>query len=86
MEFPEWWEWELDFSDHALDQMQLRGISEIEVRGMLGRVLTIDEDNEPDRWRISCRFKRRSWIVIVEPSHDEQKTVVVTAFPRSPRR
>lgn len=83
MQFPAWWDWEVHFMEHAYEQMYFRGISEIEAREMLDGVYAIEEDPEPGRWRVKCRWKRKRWTIIVEPQHDEQRTDVVTVFPKS---
>jgi hypothetical protein len=35
--FPEWWNWELSFTAHAELRMEQRGVTEIDIRGMLER-------------------------------------------------
>jgi hypothetical protein len=31
-EWPSWWEWELDISDHAYENMRVRGFTEVDPR------------------------------------------------------
>ena len=32
---PEWWDWDLEMSEHVLDRMEDRGFTETDVRSML---------------------------------------------------
>lgn len=37
MEWPDWWEWELELSPHLEKRMEERGVTEIELRQRLDR-------------------------------------------------
>jgi hypothetical protein len=79
--WPEWWEWELEFTSHVLKRMIDRRFSEIDLRSMLEEATSLREDDEPGRWVVETSHDSRSWEVIVEPDRAEQLLVVVTAYP-----
>ena len=78
--WPEWWAWELELSAHLLKRMADRGFTELELRGMLEAAIGPRRDIAPGRWIIRCRFRRRSWDVVVAPDAETQQLVVVTAY------
>lgn len=82
MEWPEWWEWELEISPHLEKRMRdprfHRGRSS---REMLERAHGYGPDVVEGRWAIKTRHRRQRWEVIVEPDPYEKLLVVVTAYP-----
>jgi len=79
--WPEWWDWDLEFSPHLLKRMSDRRFTEIDLRGMLARATGLKRDYEPGRWVVETRHRRRLWYVIVEPDSEAGLLVVVTAYP-----
>jgi hypothetical protein len=80
MDFPEWWDWELLFSDHVKRRLVRRDLTELDVRAMLERANGYEHDPIEWRFRIHARYRRKRWIVIVEPSEVRKMLVVVTVF------
>lgn len=83
MAWPKWWEWELELSSHLETRMEERGITEVELRSMLGQATEYERDLIQDRWVIRTRHGTRRWEVIVEPDPLEEVLVVITAYPVS---
>jgi len=79
-DWPEWWQWELDLTDHLVERMVQRGLTETDLRAMLAGASTLVAGRRPDRWRIQTRWHRRLWEVVVEPDIEEEVLVVVTAY------
>ena len=81
MQWPIWWEWELEITPHLEKRMEDRDFTEIDLRTMLERA----QDSHPDviegRWVIVTQHRRQPWHVIVEPDPTVQLLVVVTAYP-----
>jgi hypothetical protein len=81
MEWPAWWEWEIEITPHLEKSMEDRDFTEIDLRQMLEQAQRYGPDVVAGRWIIATRHRRRRWEVIVEPDADEQLLVVVTAYP-----
>ena len=81
MEWPVWWEWELEFTPHLEKRMEDRDFTEIDLREMLEQAQGYGPDVVVGRWVIATRHRRRRWEVIVEPDADTRLLVVVTAYP-----
>jgi len=81
VEWPDWWHWELELSQHLLKRMVDRQFNEIDLREMLEDAERYHPDVEAGRWAIETRHSDRSWTMIVEPLQPETKLLVVTAFP-----
>ena len=79
--WPEWWNWDLEFSPHLLKRMVDRSFNEADLRLMLEEATGYHEDHEPGRWAIETTHAGRAWEVILEPVDDEQALVVITAYP-----
>ena len=62
--WPEWWEWELDISDHANEYMPVREFTEIDLRRMMEQ-RTIAPISRKDDGASKCTFGanpgRSSW-------------------------
>jgi hypothetical protein len=80
MEWPSWWEWELALSSHLQKRMEDRGFNEVDLRDMLERARGYREDVVEGRWVISTSHQRNRWEVVVEPDHEDERLVVVTAY------
>ncbi|NUM56326.1 MAG: DUF4258 domain-containing protein [Candidatus Hydrogenedentes bacterium] len=78
---PEWWEWELEITPHALKRMDDREFTELELRAMLEHALRLRRGETEGRWIIETRHRRHLWEVVVEPDMDARLLVVVTAYP-----
>lgn len=78
--WPEWWDWELEFSAHVEMRMIDRDFSEIDLRIMYDRAKSYRRDHVPERWIIATKHRRQNWEIIVEPDFDEQKVVIITAY------
>ncbi len=81
MEWPEWWDWELEFPPHLEKRMEDRSFTELDLRDMLERARAYRADVVEGRWIIDTRRGGRPWEVIVEPNDEERLLVVVTAYP-----
>jgi hypothetical protein len=81
VEWPEWWHWDLEFSQHLFKRMIDRQFNEIELRQMLEDATGYHADLEEGRWAIETRHSDQDWIVVVEPLPGETILLIVTAFP-----
>jgi hypothetical protein len=79
-DWPPWWDWELDVSDHTYENMPVRGFTEVDLRRMMEQATDYSPDIEEGRWRIETRFRGQLWEVIVEPVPEKQLLLVVTAY------
>jgi hypothetical protein len=80
VEWPDWWEWELELSPHLLKRMIDRKFNEADLRLMLETATGYHPNHEEGRWGIETKHAGRAWEVIVEPVADEEVLVVVTAY------
>lgn len=78
--WPEWWEWELEFSPHLLKRMVDRGFSETDLRMMMEHATGLRPDEESGRWIVETQHDSGAWQVIVEPDTIDRLVVVITAF------
>jgi hypothetical protein len=81
MPWPEWWEWELEYTPHLEKRMVDRSFTEVDLREMVARATRVQPSSVGGRWRIETRHRGRRWEVIVEPDVAERILVVVTAYP-----
>lgn len=79
--WPEWWDWDLDFTPHLMKRMEDRNFNEIDLRKMLNNAGNRKADVVEGRWIIETRHERHPWHVIVEPDEFETLLVVITAYP-----
>ncbi len=83
LEFPEWWDWEVDTGlAHLQKRMRDRGFNEADLRTMLEDAEGLREDHEPGRYVVETRHGGKPWHVIVEPQVEDQVLLVVTAYKR----
>jgi hypothetical protein len=81
IEWPEWWDWELELSQHLLKRMVDRQFNEVDLRGMLEQAAGYHQNHEEGRWAIETHHAGDDWLVIVEPLADETILLVITAYP-----
>jgi hypothetical protein len=84
VQWPPWWEWELELTPHLEKRMEDRGFNEVELRAMLHGALGFRADLAEGRFVIETEHGRRAWEVIVEPDEMDHLLVVVTAYPVTP--
>jgi hypothetical protein len=60
--------------------MEDRGFNEVELREKLERGQGYRQDVVEGRWVVTTSHGQQAWEVIVEPDHEEQRLVVVTAY------
>jgi hypothetical protein len=82
--WPDWWEWELEFTPHLEKRMEDRDFNEVELRAMLEHARGYRDDVVEGRFVIQTERKGALWEVIVEPDEIEHLLVVVTAYRVSP--
>ena len=80
-DWPDWWDWDLEFSSHLLKRMVDRGFLETDLREMMERASGFREDFESGRWIVDTTHDSTAWQVIVEPDDHDKLLVVITAFP-----
>ncbi len=78
--WPEWWEWELSFRDHARQVMRERDVTEVDVREMLEDARDLYWASLAGRWVVLSRWRRRLWEVVVEPDAIDGVLVVITVY------
>ena len=83
IEWPTWWEWELELSVHLEMRMEDRDFTEVDLRTMLEHASDVYSSLEEGRWVVETKHRRRPWKIIVEPGYDRLLLVVVTAYPIS---
>lgn len=79
--WPDWWEWELEFTSHLEKRMEDRDCTELDLRTMLERAESYQPSVVAARWVVRTRHRGAEWVVIVEPDSNAQLLVVVTAYP-----
>lgn len=80
-DWPDWWEWELEFTSHLEKRMDDRDFTELDLRAMLERAESYRPSVVAERWMVRTRHRGAEWAVIVEPDSNAQLLVVVTAYP-----
>jgi len=80
MEWPSWWEWELDISPHCVKRMEDRGFTETDLRTMLADAVNLVEQAH-GTFLVETQLADVRWEVIVVPEDDEQVITIVTAYP-----
>ncbi len=81
MNWPTWWDWELEISPHVEKRMEERNFTEIDLRDMMQRAQTFEADEIEGRYVIQTRRQQHDWKIIVEPDATDHLLVVITAFP-----
>ena len=80
-DWPDWWEWELEFTSHLEKRMEDRDFTELDLRAMLERAESYRSSVVEERWMVSTRHRGAEWAVIVEPDSNAQLLIVVPAYP-----
>lgn len=80
-DWPDWWEWELEFTSHLEKRMEDRDFTELDLRAMLERAESYQPSVVEGRWVVSTRHHGARWAVVVEPDSNAHLLVVVTAYP-----
>jgi hypothetical protein len=80
MNWPEWWDWELEITSHIEKRMFQRDFTEIDLRTMLDRAPGYHPDLVEGRWVIETSYHHCAWEVVVEPDYQEQLLVMITAY------
>jgi hypothetical protein len=78
--WPDWWEWELEFIDHALERMVDRNFTETDLRDMLERASGYRKSRRPGRWVVETQVDGQDWEVVVEPDYSAKVLEVVTSY------
>lgn len=82
MNWPSWWQWDLEITPHLEKRMIQRDFTEIDLRTMFAVAQSYRPDVVADRWIIETRHRGQAWEVIVEPDETERLVVVITAYPK----
>lgn len=80
LNWPIWWDWELEITPHVETRMEERDFTEIDLRTMLDRADAFEPDEIEGRYMIQTRHRREDWRIIVEPDENDHLLVVITAF------
>jgi hypothetical protein len=79
--WPEWWDWEMEFSPHLFKRMLDRNFTELDLRTMLERARGYRPDIVEGRWVVVTLHRRQTWEVIVEPDFSTKRLLIITAYP-----
>jgi hypothetical protein len=78
--WPPWWEWELELTPHLEKRMEDRDFNEVDLRAMLAAATGYRDDVVDGRFVIETLHRRADWEVIVEPDEVVHSLVVITAY------
>ncbi|HEX5011483.1 MAG TPA: hypothetical protein VFY71_13895 [Planctomycetota bacterium] len=67
-------------TNHVIKRMAERRLTETDVREMLEDAHGLHRSKVAGRWGVYARFRRRLWMVILEPELELGITTVVTVF------
>lgn len=79
MELPDWWDWELAYTEHVESRMEERGVSDVDLRMMLQGSSSI-KPGRPGRWQVESRHAGRRWTIVLEPDLEDRLVFVVTVY------
>lgn len=71
----------MELSPHLFKRIVDREFTEVELRDMLERAVSLRRDIAPRRWIVATQHRRRRWEVIVEPDYEARLLMVITAYP-----
>ena len=77
---PEWWDWELEIIPHAELSLELRDLTELDLRQMLWKADRTSPDPRPGRFRVDVFHRSRRRVIVVEPVIGERQLVVFTIY------
>ena len=80
MQWPPWWEWELELTPHVERRKEDRDFSEVDLRRMLESAVSHRPEVVEGRFVIGTRLLDRRWEIIVEPDDRDRLPVVITAY------
>jgi hypothetical protein len=80
IEWPPWWQWDIEITSHAERRMEDREFTEVDLREMMENAESFAPDEVEGRFVIHTLHRRAAWHVIVEPDADDRLLVVVTAY------
>lgn len=81
MDFPYWWDWELECDNPHLHKRMLdRRFSETDLRAMLEAATAWRPDHISGRFVIEVTYNEQGWEIIVEPDAITTTLIVVTAY------
>lgn len=80
MEWPGWWDWELEITPYLRKRMLDRDFSEVDLRRMLDDAQAYRRDAVEGRWVVETVHASHRWEVVVEPDALDQIVVVITAY------
>jgi hypothetical protein len=80
VDWPPWWEWQLELTPHLEKRMEDRGFTEVDLRTMLEAATGYRKDVVDGRFVIETRHRKVDWEVIVEPDEVVPSLVVITAY------
>ena len=78
--WPAWWSWEIEPSEHLRKRMLDRHFNETDLRLMLEEATLLSLSLEPGRWIAITTLAGRPWKIVLEPDASKCIVVVVTAF------
>ena len=61
MNWPTWWDWELELSSHLEKRMLQRDFTEIDLRTMLTQATAYRPDFIEGRWVVETHHRHHSW-------------------------
>jgi len=82
MEWPDWWEWDIEVSSHCGKRMHERVFNETDLRAILSEAIAITEQAH-GTFVVSSSHENKPWEVIVVPDFEKQLIVVISAYPLS---
>ena len=82
MDLPEWWEWDLAYTEHAEVRMEERGVSDVQLRTMLQSPSALRPARRAGRWIVEAVHGNQPWVVVLEPDFEDRLVFVVTVYPR----
>jgi hypothetical protein len=80
LNWPGWWQWELELTPHLIKRMEDRDFTEVDLRDMLERSSAFRPDSVEGRWVVETRFRQNPWEVVIEPDFVDELLVVITAY------
>jgi len=80
MDWPGWWEWEIEVTPYLRKRMEDRDFTKVDVRRMQEDARSLRPDVVEDRWVVETAHGLRRWEVIVEPDALDRIVVIVTAY------
>jgi hypothetical protein len=77
---PHWWDWELEFGEHADERMAERGTDEVALRAMLLNCASLRRSGAPGRFVARAEHRGSGWEIVLEPDYERECVVVVTMY------